>query len=169
MSAPRTQIPPQIQMAIVPIDLATGANNGDWVNLQKYGGVTVVLAADAGTAGQDPEFKLQQATDNAGAGAKDLNFDTIYEKIGTQTGIGQYTKVSQTAATSYTNAASGEAENLIAVHISEDQLDIANGFTHLRLEVADTGATAGKFGCGLYIFDNPEHDVDGDQLESAID
>ena len=52
----------QVQMAIVPVDLSTAANNGDWINVADYESVVCLLIKGAGTAGDDPVFKLQQAT-----------------------------------------------------------------------------------------------------------
>jgi hypothetical protein len=146
-----------IESAIVPIDLATGANDGDWVSLENYHRCVCVLIHDAGTAGQDPVFKLQQATDSAGSGAKDLTFTVIHEKVGATalTGVTAWTRTTQTAATSYTNAAAGENEAIQVVEVSSDELDVANGFKFLQLSVADPGATAGIIGVGIYILYEP--------------
>lgn len=146
-----------IEAAIVPIDLAGQANDGDWVSLEGYERCVVVFVADAGAAGEDPVFTLRQASDNAGTGAKALNFTTIYEKVGTLTGVTAFTRVAQAAANTYTNAASGEAQNIIAVEVKADELDVDNGFTHLQLQIPDTGATAGKLGCALYIMLEPRY------------
>ncbi len=139
------------QVAIVPIDLATGANNGDWVNMENVERLVVLVLADAGTAGEDPVVTLNQATSNAGAGSKALNFTKVYEKVGAQASTGTYTKVTQAAANTYTNAAAGEAENLFGIEILPEMLDVAGGFTHVQVAIPDTGATAGKIGCALYL------------------
>lgn len=146
-----------IESAIIPIDLAGQANNGDWVSMKNYRKALVVLFCDAGTAGEDPVFKLQQATDVAGTSAKDLLFTTIYEKVGTLSSVTAWTRVTQTAATSYTNAASGEAQNLIVVEVDAAELDVDGGFDCIQLSVADTGVTAGKIGAGLYILFDPRY------------
>lgn len=145
--------------AIIPIDLATGANNGDWVGFAEYNRCLVVLLTDVGTAGEDPIFNLQQASDNAGTGAKDLLFTNIYEKEGATAlnAIATFTLVTQTAATSYTSATGGENEQLICVDVHANDLDVEGGFTHLRLDVADTGGTAGKLGAALYVMYDPRH------------
>lgn len=146
-----------IESAIVPIDLATGANNGDWISMKNYRKALVVLFADAGTAGEDPVFTLQQASDVSGTGAKALNFTTVYEKVGTLTGVAAWTRVTQTAANTYTNTVSGEAENLIVVEVDAAELDVDNGFDCIRLQIPDTGATAGKIGCGIVILLDPRY------------
>ena len=67
-----------IVSGVVPVDLSSGDNDGDWINLHKYGSVMIVFFKGAGTAGQDPTLTLEQAKDVAGLDAKGLNFDTIH-------------------------------------------------------------------------------------------
>lgn len=149
----------QIEAAIIPIDLAAGANNGDWVSLKNYKRCAVLLIADVGTAGEDPIFKLQQAKTAAGGSSKDLNFTVIHEKEGATvlTGVATWTRKTQTAATSYTSATGGENEQMILVEVDGAELDVANGFKFIQLSVADTGATVGKIGCGLYLLYEPRY------------
>lgn len=150
----------QIAAAFVPVDMQAGANNGDWVNMANYQRVLAVLFKAAGTAGDDPIFKLQQAKDAAGTGAKDLLFTTIYSKVGAAlTALGQFTKITQAAATSYTDATSAEAQAIIAVEVLAEQLDSDGGFTHIQLSVADVGGNA-QLGCGFYIGCCPTYEVE---------
>ena len=146
----------QVQMAIVPVDLSTAANNGDWINVADYESVVCLLVKGIGTAGDDPVFKLQQASAAAGTGAKDLLFTKIYSKVGTQTSIGTFTVTDQTAATSYTDTASAEAQAIIGVEIACDQLDVDNGFTWVQLSIADVGANA-QIGGAIYILNGPRY------------
>lgn len=145
-----------IVSAIVPVDLQTAANNGDWVKVTDYDRVVAVLFKGAGTASDDPVFKMQQATDNAAGGIKDLTFTTIYHKIGTLTSVGQWTKVTQDAATSYTNTVSAESQAIMLVEFKASDLDSANGFDHLRLDIADVGTNA-QLGCAFYICVGNKH------------
>lgn len=143
----------QIVPAFIPVDMQTGANDGDWVNMSLYEYCTAILYKAVGTAGDDPVFKLQQAQDNAGTGAKDINFTDIHSKLAVDiTTVGTYTKTTQTAATSYTDATSAEKAGIIQVTIRAENLDVDNGFTHIQLSVADTGSNA-QLGCGLYILE----------------
>jgi len=141
----------QVVSAIVPIDLAAGANNGDWVSMKGYADLDIIVFADAGAAGEDPVLTVTQATAVAGTGSKALNFTRVDSKVGAQTGIGQFTKNTQAAGNTYTDAVSGEAENLFVIHIKAEDLDLANGFDCVQVSIPDTGATAGKIGCALYI------------------
>ena len=154
-----------IVSAFVPVDMKTGANTGDWVSLADYHRCVAVLFKAAGTAGDDPVFRLQQARDNIGSGVKDLNFTTVYSKVGTQTGIASFTRTTQTAATSYTDATSAENQALIAVEINAADLDVNGGFTHVLLSVADVGVNA-QLGCAFYLMLDPRQQ--GKTLPSAI-
>ena len=155
-----------IVAAFVPVDTQTAENAGDWVNLSKWGRVLCVLFKAAGIAGDDPVFTLNQAKDNAGGSAKALTFTDIWKKVGTQTGIASFTKVVQAAAGTYTDAASAEAQTIMAVEVKASDLDVANDFTHVQLVIPDTGAGGAQLGCAFYIMLDPT--FSGSTLESAI-
>jgi hypothetical protein len=142
-----------IASAFIPVDMAAAANDGDWVNMSLYDRCLCVLFKAAGTAGQDPVFTTRQATDNAGAGAKALNFTTIYEKVGTLTAVGVFTRVTQTAANTYTNLASAENAAIIAVEFKAAELDHSNAFNFLQMQIPDVGAAA-QLGGALYLLYN---------------
>jgi len=88
--------------------------------------------------------------------AKDLDFTVVYSKVGTHTRVANFTRNTQSAATSYTDATSAEAESIIAVEISAEDLDADNDFTHIQLSVADVGGNA-QLGCGFYLMLDPRH------------
>lgn len=156
----------QIVAAIIPVDMSAAANDGDWFNMKNFRRALAVLFKGIGTAGQDPVFTLRQAQDATGTGAKALNFTEIWSKVGTQTGIGQFTKTTQAAANTFTDAVSAEAQAIMAVEILAEQLDVANGFTHIQLQVPDVGAAA-QIGCGFYIGLDPAYA--GETSMTAID
>ncbi|WP_337186587.1 hypothetical protein [Phenylobacterium sp.] len=155
----------QIVSAIVPVNLATAANNGDWVSLKNFDRVTIVVFKGAGTAGEDPVITLQQATAVAGTGAKALNFTRIDKKIGTQTGIGAFTTATQAAANTHTDADSAEAEGLFAIEVQASDLDVSNGYDCVQVSIPDAGTNA-QIGCALYILRNAR--FAGAGLPSAI-
>lgn len=148
----------QIVAGFLPVDMQTGANSGDYVSLKGWGKCTVVFYKDAGTAGDDPTLNFQQATAVDGSGAKDLTkVATIHTKQGADLfTVGQYTKVTQTPATSYTDATSAEVEAIWVVDINAEDLDVDNGFDCLAVDVADVGANA-QLGCVLYILSDPRY------------
>ena len=157
----------QIVAGFGPVDMQSGANAGDWVSLKNYRKVAIVLFKGVGTAGDDPTLTLQQATAVAGTGAKDLTFTTIYKKQGTLSAIGQWTKVTQTAATSYTDATSAEAAAIWVVEVNAEDLDVANGFDCVQASVADVGSNA-QLGALLYLLSDPSAAAAPASMPSAI-
>lgn len=145
-----------IVAGFVPVDMQTGANTGDWVNLSTYARCVAVLFKAAGTAGDDPVFTLQQATDNAGTSAKALTFTTVWSKVGTLASIAAFTKNTQAAAGTYTDTVSAESQAIMLVEIRAEDLDVSNGFNHIQLSIPDTGTNA-QLGCAFYLMLDPLH------------
>jgi hypothetical protein len=156
----------QIAIGFVPVNLATAANNGDYVSLKGYKHVTVLFIKGAGASGEDPTLTLQQASSVAGAGAKELYFTTIYVKQGSDLeSIGTFTKTTQSSANTYTSATSGEAQAIWAVEFDADELDVDNGFDCIRATVADVGDTS-QIGTIVYILSEPRYAAE--TMPSAI-
>lgn len=155
----------QIVPAIIPVDLSTAANNGDWVSLKNFDRCTIVVFKAAGTAGDDPVITLRQAQDVSGTGAKALNFTRVDYKTGTLTAVGAYTTATQAAANTYTDAASAEVQGLFLVEVQSENLDTNNGFDCLQVQIPDVGANA-QLGCALYILRGARYQGAG--LPSAI-
>lgn len=135
--------------AFVPVDMQTGANNGQWVAMKNIGRLVCVLLKGAGTAGDDPVITLKQATSNAGANAKALNFTRVRTKIGAIASTPLWTIVTQSAANTVTPT-SAASPAVIAVEISPTDLDINNGFSFVQLSIPDTGTNA-QLGSAFYI------------------
>lgn len=160
----------QICQGFLPVDMNTGANDGDWVQLREYQTLIVLLYGAVGTAGDDPILTLEQATDVAGGGAKPLAvIDEVYQKQAAANllAVGQYTRVTQAAAATFTNLTAAEQALIWAVEINANELDQENAFTAVRARVADVGAAA-QLGSMVYILMNPRHIKRPDQLLSAI-
>lgn len=137
------------------MDLATADNTGDWVDMADYDRLVFILLTGIGTAGNDVVIDANQATDNAGTSVKALaKIRRIDHKVGaTAVGaVAQFTTVTQTAAASYDSVGIDEAENeaCIVIEVEAADLDMANGFTHVRFDVADVG-TGAHLGAALYI------------------
>jgi hypothetical protein len=148
----------QIAAGFGPVDMNTAANNGDWVSMKNYQHLTVLFFKGVGTAGDDPILKLQQAKDVAGDSVKDLLFTEIFVKAGTLTSIGEFTKVTQAAATQYTNATHAEVAAIYAVEIDAEMLDSDGGFDCVQASVADvSGGANPQLGALLYILSEPRH------------
>lgn len=145
-----------IESAIVPVDLQTGANAGDWVSFEHYRRCVIVFFKGAGTAGDDPVISVLQATAADGTGSKALNTSVVYSKVGTLTSIAQWTRNTQTAAATYTDATSAEATSIFAIEVQDSDLDLANDFAYVSVSVADVGGNA-QLGCALYLMMDPRN------------
>jgi len=156
-----------IVSGITPVDLRTGANTGDFVGLTQYGRCVIVVQKGIGSAGDDPVLTLEQATDAAGTGVKALNFTEVWSKVGPQTALAAFIKTTQPAANTFVDAVSAEAEAVFVVEVRAEQLDVAGGFTHVRLSIPDVGAgVTAQFGGALYLMLDPK--TGGKSLPSAI-
>lgn len=144
------------EAGFVPIDMQDGANAGDWVSLENYRRLEIILFKAAGTAGDDPVITVSQATANDGTGSKALNFTVIYEKVGTLASTTAWTRQTQSAGNTYENTASAEAQAIIVIEIDAAMLDVDNGFTFVQASVADVGTNA-QLGCILYHLSRPRY------------
>lgn len=148
--------------AFRPIDLqdASGQHiTGDFVSLANHQAVIVLFHSAIGNSGQDPTVTFRQAKDNADGSGKALTaVDTIYTKQAATSllSTGVWTKVTQTIASTYTDADAGEQEALWAIEIRADDLDVDNGFTHVRVTVADVGGNA-QLGAAYYLLVGPKY------------
>lgn len=146
----------------LPVDTQTADNTGDWVSFENYGKILVVFYKALGTANDDPVIDLNQATSAAGGSAKALNFTTLYTKQAATNlqSTGQWTKVTQAAAASYTfNASSAEQALLACIDVDARDLDVDNDFKFLRADVGDTGSAGAQLGALLYIAYNPRYSL----------
>jgi hypothetical protein len=149
----------QIAAGFLPVNLATGANAGDWVCLKNYRHVAIVFYGDGGTAAEPVTITVEQASAVAGTGAKALTFTRINKKQGADLfAIGQFTEVLQAAANTYAlgSGAGGDLESIVVIEINAEDLDVENGFDCVRATIADVG-TGAQIGALLYILTGPRY------------
>lgn len=150
-----------VVVAVKPVDLQTGANNGAWVSMKECAGMNVILIKGVGTAGDDPEFSLAQAKDASGTGSKALTIRRLDYKVGTSGAAFTSTtdlwkRVStidrDNPASSYDTDGIDGAENqlVLSAYVLPQDLDHANGFSYIRGVVADVGANA-QIGAMIYV------------------
>ena len=153
---------------IAPLDLQT-ARSGDYVSLKNWQGALVVIFKGAGTDGDDPTFTLQQASAVAGTGAKDAAIITEYwEKEGTLTAVGTWTRVTQAAATSIAPGdPSAQSQAVYVFDVPADRLDVDNGFDCITVNSGDTGNNA-QLGCAFIILYGPRYATAPANLPNAI-
>ena len=106
--------------------------NGAWVSLADFTEAAAILLIGAMGTAATLDAKLQQAQDASGTGAKDVTGSAITQQI----------------------QAGGDGDEIITLPLRATQLDIANAFTHCRLQVTtavanvDYGAVLVRAGAG---------------------
>lgn len=154
----------QVVPAIMPVNLASGVNAGDWINMAHFHRCAIIVVAAAGTAANDLTITMSQATDNTGAGSKSLNFTRVDVKQGADlAAIGQFSVETQAAADSYTEGTNGEEQLLYVLDFGDDDLDVANGFDHVQPAIAQVGAA--KIGAVIAIPYGPKF---GAQVQRSV-
>ena len=140
-----------IRQAIAPLDLQT-ARDGDYISLKHATGVLVVVHKGIGTDGDDQTISFDQGTDVAFGTNKTLAVIKEYwEKEGTLTAVGTWTRVAQTAAATVAPGdPSAQSQAVYVFDIKADQLDVDGGYDCLRVSTDGAGNNA-QLGCMLYI------------------
>lgn len=155
----------QICSGIKPIDFNAAAQAGDWVSMKNYQRMAIVFFGRAGSAGTDVTFTVEQATAVAGTGAKALTFTELFKKEGADLlAIGEFTKVTQAAANTYTSTNNEQSDQIVVIDIKAEDLDIANDFDCVRLSV--NAGNAAKIVSALYMLWEPRYGKE--VLPSAI-
>ncbi len=127
------------QGQIDPDNYTAGTINGAWVTLADFTEAAAILMVGVMGIGATLDAKLEQAQDATGTGAKDL----------TGSAITQLTE------------AGGDGDQIVTLPLRASQLDIANGFTHVRIQVTtavadvDYGAVLVRGGAGRRPQTNP--------------
>src|SRR5262245_18759639 len=145
----------QVAAGFVPVNLATGANNSDWVNLKLFARLLVVFFKSAAASGtEDPTVTVLQATDVSGSGSKALSISRSWTKTDADlTTIGQFTAGSPSGNT-LTVASSAQKAGIWVIEVKASDLDRTNGFCCVRANVADV-VTVEQLGCLLYVLGEP--------------
>lgn len=147
-----------LAFAPVDIDTANGAT-GKRINMTMHRAVLFVCTLAVG-ATDDVVFDVQQHTAYTSGTSNDLDAAAVTGSTGiTEWWIKSeaaldndeiWTEVTQTAASevTLTGATYGDKQNIVVIPIRSSQL--ADGYTHMSVNVATTTATA-HLGAGLYI------------------
>lgn len=114
---------------INPQSLAPGTATSGWIDMGLVGAILASLNVGAIAATGTLNAKLEQATDSAGTGAKDVTGKAI------------------------TALADSDDNKQIDINCRPDELDIVNGFTHVRLSVT-TATAASLVGAQVRAFDS---------------
>lgn len=147
--------------ALLPKDITGAAQEGDWVSVKHWRRCLTVLQQGA-WAGGTPAVTFEQATDAAGTGAKALAYSERWDA----TALTDDTPA-RTAVASDTSNLANAANGLMMVEHHQQDLDVAGGFTHLRVKVATPGANADLL-AAFYLLGDGRYSGKPDTLPSAI-
>lgn len=150
-------------IGLVPTLLNAAANNANWANLRDVNKfLCALIATNRGTDGDDIVVTLEQATDNAGTGAKALSIERVAYKVG-DPGISSDVFTVDETITNEAPVASLDTDGydaaqndfLLLLRIRPQDLDMDNGFSHVRVSIAQT--TAAQIGTVLYVPEGYAH------------
>lgn len=151
-----TNIVPAFAAAIADMDTD---QTGDYVCLKGYGKVGILFIDAAGTAGDDPNLLLYEASDNAGTGAQALACITEYwikQAASTLAAVTTFTKTTQTAAATIGfNATS--AEQVLVAYFEVNAEDLSDGFDYIRCDATLDASGGAQYGCLLYLLLDPRY------------
>lgn len=131
-------------VAVIDPKSTVAAQNTDWIDVSDvYSLQALVIAGNLGT-GATVDAKLEQAQDDSGTGAKDIDGKAIT----------QLTKASND-------------NNQATINLWPQELDINNGFTHVRLTI--TPATAASLICGVMLAATTRYGAGAVQADSVVE
>ena len=121
-----------------------------WVSLSDFEQAMAIIFAGTLGASATLDAKLEQATDSAGAGAKDVH--------ATDFSITQMTQ------------AGGDSDTQAVINVRGEQLDVDNNFNHIRLSMTIAVATSdcGGVVMGLNARYNPASDNDASTVAEIV-
>lgn len=136
----------KIVTGCAPALLVTTAGDGDYVSLRGYRKITFVMSILNATTVTGGAVTLLQATAVAGTSAKALSFTTALRNIdcAASDALASFAVTSDTFTTDATNS----KQLMYVIDIDATQLDQANGFDCIRIDVASSAASVG---CVLYV------------------
>lgn len=158
----------QIAEGVLPLALTT-ARTGRVVSMRNYRRMGILFYKGIGTAGDDPTITIAQGTDIAFGTNKALTFTTLWVKQDATklSDVAQWTKVTQSAANTYTDATSAEQAAMWWVEFQQSDLDIANGYDCIRASISDVG-TNSQIGCVLYFGGDPIYQAQPSDMRGMV-
>lgn len=144
-----------IGLAWSPADSNAAAITGKRISMTGATGCLILVNKAAGTANDDPTYTLSQHTAYTGGTTSNLaTIDHYYLK--TETALDNdesWSKLTQAAAATIADpggaGTSAESQQLLVIEVGADQL--SDGYTHISLSLADTGAAGVQWVSAVYI------------------
>jgi hypothetical protein len=104
---------------IDPVSQGAGTVTTGWLDTKQFLALVAVIGVGAMTASSTVDAKIQQATDNAGTGVKDVSGKAITQLL-----------------------AAGGNNRQVLLNFRPDDLDVANGFEFVRLSITVAAAAS---------------------------
>ena len=143
-----------------PLDLDTD-RTFDYVNVQDYRRALVIFQNAAGTAGDDWNFTVRQASSASGTGVKDADIVSEYwlKQAATDlTAVSQFTRSTQTAdALIAGNGTAAEQVCQLVLDLDLSLLDHANGFNFLGGTLTLDASSGAQYGAVTLVLYSPRY------------
>ena len=147
-------LPEQCKFVVgcAPAALTTTAGDGDYVSLKNYRRLTIILPVLNATTVTGGAITLLQATAVDGTSAKALAMTRMWAN----TDVGASDTLVKTAVTNntFTTATTDNKNLMYVIEVLAEDLDIANGYDCVRVDVA---SMANAVGSALYILDGARY------------
>lgn len=141
-----------VGLCFAPVDTQSGAITGKRISLKNAASITFLVIKAAGTANDDPAFTLKQYTAYTGGTTANLAAITaVYTKQETALDNDEpWVETTQAAAATYTGDGTS-AESQMLIVFSVDATQLSDGYTHVGLDLADTGSAGAQLAAAAYI------------------
>lgn len=137
--------------AFVPVDSQTAAITGKRISARKGTGITFVLFKGAGTGTDHPVLTVNQHDAyTSGNSAVLATIDRYYHKSEAVLDNDEsWVKVTSGISAGVVTTALATSQAIVAVEI--DCRSLTDGYTHVSVDLADTGSAGAQLVAGLYI------------------
>lgn len=134
--------------AIDPDAYSASTVTTGWINMEDFDAILAVVMAGTLGSSATVDAKLEQATDSSGTGAKDVTGKAITQL--TQAGT--------------------DSDKQALINCRADELDVNNGFTHVRLSmtIGTAACDAGGLVLGFYPKYGPASDNDAATVDEIV-
>lgn len=140
-----------LSIAFAPVDTQTGANTGKRIAMRSGQTVSVVLIKGAGTGTDVPVFTLNEANAATGGTSQVLAAIKTWHRKSATTLAGTEVWVTTTQAAGSTLTLTGEATKQGIYVFDIDAAQLSDGFTHISVDVADTGSAGAQLATLFYV------------------
>lgn len=139
-----------------PKDQTGAAMVSLYTDMRNFKRITYIISTGALAAGMDAmTVTVEQATDNAGTGAKALAFDQgmAWKSVGQSQAAAADALVAATVTSNSFSIVNTDDNSIFALNLRGDMMDINNSFCWLVLKISSPGANATLLGAIAILYD----------------